>query len=233
MAVRLLPLALLTALLLVAGPSSAGADEQVWAIFARAADASGLRNSVEAVAAVRPDASDSEAKADPSDRAMLITPEPPGEQRARIAFLRPGWGASQTLPWAARVDSKAPLKPGESKTWTGLLVWANPAYKGDGLSVTFFSREPRLPPETLQGSPLTCVVELTKAPEGYSGPRTWTLKKGEQSGRDIIYGRITLPVMQGVLADSPVGQDGKQSAGYAFRLTVKPVPPAGGRSSVE
>ncbi len=233
MAVRLFPLALLTAVVLAGSSPPAVADEQVWAIFARAADASGLRNSVEAVAAVRPEASDSEATADPSDRAMLVTPEPPGEQRARIAFLRPGWGAPQALPWAARVDTKAPLKPGESKTWNSLLVWANPAYKDTGISVTFFSREPGLPPESLQGSPLTCVVELTYAPEGYSGPRTWALKRGERSGRDIIYCRITLPVMQGVLADSPVGPDGKQSAGYAFRLTVKPIPPAGGRSSVE
>ncbi len=110
-----------------------------------------------------------------------------------------------------KVDARATLAPDESKTWTGIYVWADPMYEGHDM---YFSMQPHdeLPPVANR----TYELELVAIPEGVTGAPSvgtiWTL-----SLYDLM--TLTLPTYTSV--------DGLTGYEFAFTISAEFDPCAG------
>ncbi|MEJ5298183.1 MAG: hypothetical protein WHZ52_09120, partial [Armatimonadota bacterium] len=156
------------------------------------------------------------------DGQSAIPPAPPAgsDTGAKAAWYRPDWPVTDPF---VRFDYKAPLTPGEVKTWTDMIVWAGPDYAQSSIILNFYTTTTQQAPLSIGGKKVVYKVQLTYAPAGYNGPTEWIFENyGTQSGSSILLGQIELPVLPGVKIANPISGTGPLAATQVggYRLTV-------------
>lgn len=158
------------------------------------------------------------------DGQAALGPTPPAgaDTGAKAAWYRAEWGLIDPF---ARFDYKAPLSPGEVKTWTDMLVWAGLDYAQSSIILNFYTTTTQQAPLSINGKKVAYKVQLTYAPAGYNGPTEWIFENyGTQSGSNILLGQVELPVLPGVKIANPISGTGPLAAtqvgGYRLNVVV-------------